>query len=65
MGQFSIWHWLVLLLLWAVFGIPAWRITGRTGNHPAWSLLLLLPVANVLFLWWLAFARWPGVRTDP
>lgn len=52
--------WLILLAL-IVFLLPCWKITSRTGFPGALSLLLLIPVANVIFLYVLAFSRWPAL----
>jgi uncharacterized membrane protein YhaH (DUF805 family) len=53
---------------WAmlVFGIlvlvPTWRICTRVG-HSGWlSLLVLVPIANLFFLYFLAFSQWPIER---
>ena len=59
MGSFSIWHWLVALLFGLLVGWPMWRIVGRLGRNPALSLLLWVPVLNLLTIWYLAFARDP------
>src|ERR1700748_1102140 len=63
-GAFSIWHWIILLLWICVFGVPFWRIVGRTGNSAALSLLLLVPIANIMFLWWMAFGKWSVINGD-
>ena len=34
----------------------------RSGMHPALSLLLFTPLANLIFLWVFAFAEWPALR---
>lgn len=60
MGSFSIWHWLIVLVWLAVIGVPFWRIVRRTGNPAALSLLIFVPLVNLVFLWWLAFGRWPA-----
>ena len=61
MSAFSIWHWIILLFWIGIFGVPFWRIVGRTGNSPALSPLLLVPLVNIVFLWWLAFGKWPAI----
>lgn len=39
--------------------IPLWRICTRIG-FPGWiSLAALIPLANLLLLYFLAFAEWP------
>lgn len=63
MGSMSIWHWLVALFWVTVFIVPGWRIAKKAGFHGAWSLLLLVPLLNVVILWVFAFVRWPKEQT--
>lgn len=52
-------HWLWMLVVAVVVVIPVWRICRRTG-YPGWlGILILIPVANLLFLYFLAFSDWP------
>ena len=45
------------LLIW-----PFWRITTRVG-YPGWlSLLTVVPVVNLAYLYFLAYSTWPGVE---
>jgi hypothetical protein len=46
----------------AIAIIPFWRICDRVGLSPWLSLLLLIPLANIVFIYYLAFADWPGRR---
>ena len=39
--------------------VPIARILKRTGHEPAWCLLFVHPIANVVALWTFAFKRWP------
>lgn len=40
---------------------PIWRICAKAG-FPGWySLAVLIPILNLLFLYYLAFASWPAV----
>lgn len=44
--------------------VPAVRLLRRAG-YPGWlALLLLVPVVNIVFLWWLAFGRGPAGSDD-
>lgn len=45
---------LVLLL------IPVIQVLRRTGHHPVWCLLAIVPGLNVLALWIFAFKSWPA-----
>lgn len=42
--------------------IPFWRICDRAGLSPWLSLLLLIPLANIVFVYYVAFAEWPAQR---
>ena len=36
-----------------------WRIWAKAGFNGAWSLLMLVPLANIGSIIYLAFAKWP------
>lgn len=44
--------------------LPFWRICNKAGFAGALSLFILIPIANLIFLYWLAFAEWPKSRND-
>jgi hypothetical protein len=49
---------IVILLL------PYWRIFKKAGYSPALSLLMLLPIVNIIMLYFLAFSEWPILKKD-
>lgn len=54
---------LVVSVLFVVF--PFWKICSKAG-FPAWiSLLILIPVLNVVLLFFLALADWPALKNLP
>jgi hypothetical protein len=53
---------LVLLLPSFLFLVPAWRILTKAGYPGHLSLLLLVPIVNVMGLFLFAFAEWPLER---
>jgi hypothetical protein len=56
-------HFLWMLIMAAIVVIPFWRICSKAG-FPGWlSLLMLIPLVNIAFLYFLAFAQWPANRT--
>lgn len=63
MGAFSIWHWIVLLIYIAIIVVPFWRIVSKAGYSGAWSLVAIIPLINLIFLWVFAFANWPNQKT--
>jgi hypothetical protein len=51
-----------LVLALAIFGFFIycyWRIWSKAGFNGAWSLLMLVPIANIGSIIYLAFAKWP------
>jgi hypothetical protein len=43
--------------------VPLWKICGRAGFHPAWSLLAIIPIFGLLAIaGFLAFAEWPASK---
>ena len=62
MDSLSIWHWLIILFYVAIIIVPCWRIAKKAGYSGAWSLLVLVPLVNVILLWVFAFVRWPTER---
>lgn len=59
MGSLSIWHWLILIVMAAIYGIPLAKIIRRTGHSRWWVIVFFVPVINLIALWVLAFVRWP------
>lgn len=54
--------WLVVAV---VVVIPFWRICTRVGYSPWLSLLILLPLINIVFIYFLAFSEWPVKKSSP
>ena len=44
-----------------LFVLPFWRIFSKAGFPGTLSLLMLLPIVNVIMLFYLAFAEWPSL----
>ena len=52
-------------LMWVVFAIviivPFWTIFSKAGHSKWLSLLMIIPLVNVIALYYLAFSDWPSV----
>ncbi len=45
--------------------IPFWMICKKAGFPPVLSLLMIVPIANVVLPFYIAFAEWPVLRNSP
>jgi hypothetical protein len=55
-----------VMVVEALFAIPAGLVLKRTGHSMWWALLCLIPIAALVGLWVLAFTRWtpPSPETE-
>ncbi len=53
-------HLLWMLIMMAIVVVPFWRICVKAGYSGWLSLLVLVPLANLIFLYFLAFSSWPS-----
>jgi hypothetical protein len=49
--------WIIVAVIAVV---PFWRLCARIGYSPWLSLLILLPLINLIFIYFLAFSEWPS-----
>ena len=52
-------HPFVGLLAAILAVIPAWKIVSKAGYHGAWSLLIFVPLVNIIMMYVFAFTQWP------
>jgi hypothetical protein len=58
----------ILVILFIVFFIvilsvlPFWKIFGKAGFSPWLSVLMLVPVVQIVLLYFIAFADWPALQ---
>lgn len=57
-------RFLGLLIFVVVLMVPFWHITRKAGYPPSLSLLLLVPIVNLFFLYYLAFSQWESPEEE-
>jgi len=63
---FQPFHLIIVLLVFPLFIIPFWYIFKKAGFTPALSLLMIVPLANLLILYYVAFSHWEiRPQTEP
>lgn len=50
---------LMMLVMAAVVIVPFWFIFSKAGYSGWLSLLMVVPLVNLILLYFLAFSRWP------
>jgi hypothetical protein len=51
-----------MLVLGLVLIIPFWQLFSKAGYSGWWSLLMVIPLVNLIALYVLAFSDWPALR---
>ena len=56
-GQILGWTvgWPELLLFIIVLVVSLWKICAKAGYWPGLGLVMIVPLVNLVFMWWLAF----------
>ena len=53
-------------IMWLIFAvviiIPFWSIFSKAGYSKWFSLLMVVPIVNIVALYFLAFSRWPDLQ---
>jgi ATP-dependent protease ClpP protease subunit len=58
MGTFSIWHWLIVLVVMVLPSLPALWVIKRSGNSRWQIIFAIIPLINFIWLWVFAFGKW-------
>ena len=55
---------LVLVATAVLWVIPAWMICKKAGYPAALGLLVLVPLVNVIMVYFVAFSKWPVLQRE-
>ena len=47
----------IIFCLWL-----GYRILEKAGFEGWWTLILLIPIVNILMIWYFAFNQWPNLQ---
>ena len=51
---------IMILFMWVLIILPFWFIFPKTGYSKWLSLLMAVPMINIIMLYFLAFSNWPS-----
>ena len=52
---------IMFIVMAAIIVVPFWMIFQKAGHSKWLSLLMVIPLVNVVALYWLAFSKWPSL----
>jgi hypothetical protein len=53
-----------ILLVGVIAVVPSWIILSKAGLSAPLALLVFVPIANLILLYYVAFTVWPALGTD-
>jgi uncharacterized membrane protein YhaH (DUF805 family) len=62
MGGLSAIHWIIVLIIALIYFVPIVKVLNKAGYSGWWSLLVFVPLVNIVMFWVFAFADWPALR---
>ena len=51
-----------MLAMGLVLVLPFWQLFSKAGYSAWWSLLMIIPVVNLIALYVFAFSTWPALK---
>jgi len=51
-----------MLILGLILIVPFWQLFSKAGYSGWWSLLMIVPIVNLIALYVLAFSSWPSLK---
>ncbi|KAB0470710.1 hypothetical protein F7Q91_21535 [Vibrio chagasii] len=64
MGGISIWQLIILSLILVLPVLIFGPILKKAGFSRWWSLVMLLPIGNVIAIWVFAYVKWPSEQNS-
>jgi len=52
----------MLPFVWLLTIVPFWKICSKAGLSPWLSILMVVPLANIIVPFVVAFSDWPAIR---
>ncbi len=56
----SIWHVMIIIVLVLIPVLVFGPVVKKAGFSRWWSLILILPLINLIMVWAFAFMKWPA-----
>ncbi len=50
------------IIIGLIIVVPFWKIFTKAGFNSALSILMIVPIVNLIMMYYLAFAEWPVLK---
>jgi uncharacterized membrane protein YhaH (DUF805 family) len=64
LGGLSVFHFILVIVVLILYFVPIVKILRKAGYSGWWSLIVLVPLVNIIMFYVFAFANWPVLRHD-
>jgi len=64
LGGLSVFHFIIVIVVLVLYFVPIVKILHKAGYSGWWSLIVLVPVVNIIMFYVFAFANWPALGGD-
>ncbi|AIW14101.1 Membrane protein [Vibrio tubiashii] len=64
MGGISIWQLIILSFIILIPLLVFGPILKKAGFSKWWSIVMLLPIANIIAIWLFAYVKWPSEQNN-
>jgi hypothetical protein len=58
-------YFLWMLIVGLIIVVPFWKIFQKAGFNSMLAILMIIPVVNLLTVYYLAFTEWPASKPKP
>lgn len=59
MDSYSMMHWVLVVLISVLPALIFSLVISKAGFSRWLAVMAAIPLVNLIFLWWFAFAEWP------
>ncbi len=60
----SIWHLMIIIVVVMIPVLVFGPVVKKAGFSRWWSLILILPLINLIMVWVFAFMKWPAEESS-
>ena len=64
LGGLSVFHFILVIVVLVLYFVPIVKVLQKAGYSGWWSLIVFVPLVNIIMFYVFAFANLPVLRND-